>query len=391
MLRFRPDHLLEGIARPFLMGDAAAGLYFESSAPDWRFAAFIVLLGIGLIWGTARQALRANQAITIGGLLGLMMVWTFAIGNGRYFAWGLLLIGPLLVLACRLLPGSRGLRWAALALVVAVQALAVQFSFHRHSWVMVEVVDEPLRVDPHPLREKPAVFMTLTANTYSLLIPSFHPESRWISIGGQRNIAPGSMQDKGLQELIKGPLPLYLFAPTVTDSMSADGQPLSAVRGVMDGVLNRYGLITDHTRLCERVRAAFANVVGTRTPGSPTHTEFWACPVHVAATHAPTAEDQAMQAVKQRNARVFAQVELLCPRFFPAHDAQDTLAWGMPARYYVSSDMRVMIHPSGQVIYKYFRAYNPTLIGSVDEVLAGRGKVDCLNIPGRYQLPWNRD
>ena len=41
-----PDTWLDGLARPLLLADSVAGLYAEIQAPDWRFAALVLLLVI---------------------------------------------------------------------------------------------------------------------------------------------------------------------------------------------------------------------------------------------------------------------------------------------------------------------------------------------------------
>ncbi len=101
MLRFKPDDWLEGLARPLLMVDPAAGLYVEGAAPDWRFAAALLFGTVGVVAARGRLGLSVVQLKGLLSLLVMLYVWTFAIGNGRYFAAGLLLIGPVLLLTWR--------------------------------------------------------------------------------------------------------------------------------------------------------------------------------------------------------------------------------------------------------------------------------------------------
>jgi hypothetical protein len=53
--------------------------------------------------------------------------------------------------------------------------------------------------------------------------------------------------------------------------------------------------------------------------------------------------------------------------------------------------MRLYIDGDGRVLYKYFRAMNPTLIGTVNDVRQDHYDIACEKPPGRYQLPWQRD
>ncbi|MDZ7592768.1 MAG: hypothetical protein U5L05_19260 [Rubrivivax sp.] len=60
-------------------------------------------------------------------------------------------------------------------------------------------------------------------------------------------------------------------------------------------------------------------------------------------------------------------------------------------RSYVGSDTRLYVDGSGNVFFRYLRALNPTLIGSVDEVRRGNFTLDCKKPPGRYLYPWQRE
>ena len=84
VLRFLPDDWLEALLRPFLMLDSVAGIYFEQSAPDLRFAALVLFLVIGALAGRVPRSLDARQRFLLVSLGLLFYVWTLTIGNGRY-------------------------------------------------------------------------------------------------------------------------------------------------------------------------------------------------------------------------------------------------------------------------------------------------------------------
>jgi hypothetical protein len=143
MLRFVPDSWAEGLLRPLFMAEPVAGLYLEDAAPDWRFAAFIVLAGtLLLVRKRVQPAPTLQQTVTGLGLVLLLYVWTFVVGNGRYFAWALLLIGPLMVAACALLPLSRSMRWALILLLLAVQGVSVYLARTPNHWALVRLGDD---------------------------------------------------------------------------------------------------------------------------------------------------------------------------------------------------------------------------------------------------------
>jgi hypothetical protein len=88
---------------------------------------------------------------------------------------------------------------------------------------------------------------------------------------------------------------------------------------------------------------------------------------------------------------VFEQVERRCPRFFPAGNARTRVAEsGSVVRHYSESDTSLYIE-SGQVLFKNFRAFDPTPLASVEQVRRGDFTVDCQRLPGRYLPPWKRD
>jgi hypothetical protein len=90
-------------------------------------------------------------------------------------------------------------------------------------------------------------------------------------------------------------------------------------------------------------------------------------------------------------ADVFERVEQRCLRFFPPGDGKDQVLDGALLRHYPSSDVRVYIEGESIVYYRYFRALNSTVIGTVAQVRSGDFRLDCDKLAGRYQPPWQRE
>lgn len=391
MLRFLPDSLVEGLLRPFFMADPAAGLYFEDSAPDWRFAAFLVLMSVVVL--ARRRSLGAmmttGQGVTALGLVLLLLLWTFVSGNGRYFSWALLLIGPLLVMACLLLPGSRSLRWTVLSVVLALQLVVLSLSRATNPWAAILATDSSMPLAESPLRQQPAVFLTVSNLSYSILVPRFHPQSRWASISGQYDILPGTLEWGRLNELLASPLPRYLVTPVRPEDHDADGQPFGHPLRVMQDTLARFGLALK-TGGCVTLSSALSGPAWQKQGNERDKYGFWICALE-RTTASTTAKAAAADAKAQANIAALDAVERSCPRFFPPGGGQPSLVEGAHQRHYRSTDVRLWVHPAGLVLFQYFRAMNPTVLGTVDDVRAGRFTLPCDKLPGRYRPFWERD
>jgi hypothetical protein len=395
MLRFEPDSWLEGVLRPLLMIDPVAGLYLEEPAPDWRFAALaalMLILGGAALVRRRRWPLSFQQGVTALGLFFTFYLWTFASGNGRYLSWGLLLVGPLLVMAAMLLPVSRSLRWSALSLVLTLQVVALHFSNTSNPWAVVRVTDTLTPLQASPLRDKPAVFLTASVLSYSILVPLFHPASRWANIAGQYNVLPGTVEWSRLQSLLQSPLPLYLVTAVGAADHDALGQPTAQTAGVLQGLLIHHGLSVAGSG-CQMMISSLSSP-GTLASGEDVGKRgFLVCPLtrrQVEVAEHPPADPQPQSQLADAKTQALDAVEQRCPRFFPATGRRNSLLPGVHARQYAATDVRLWVEPEGMVMYQYFRAMNPTLLGSVDEVRAGRFSLPCGKLPGRYVPFWQR-
>lgn len=390
MLRFLPDSLVEGLLRPLFMADPAAGLYFEDSAPDWRFAAFLLIMATVLV--ARRRSLgtvmTTSQGVTALGTVLLLLLWTFVSGNGRYFSWALLLIGPLVVMACMLLPGSRSLRWTVLSVVLALQLVVLGLSRSSNPWAAILATDTSMPLAESPLRQQPAVFLTVSNLSYSILVPRFHPQSRWASISGQYDILPGTLEWGRLGELLSSPLPKYLLTPVRPEDHDQQGQPYGRSLQVLSDTLARFGLAFQPGG-CVTLSSSLSGPEWLKQGKDRDKYGFWVCSLRT--TGAPPQQAPAAAPAAQANLAALDAVERSCPRFFPPGGGQPSLVEGAYQRHYRSTDVRLWVHPAGLVLFQYFRAMNPTVLGTVDDVRAGRFTLPCDKLPGRYRPFWERD
>lgn len=387
MLRFVPDTWLDGLARPLLLADSVAGLYAEIQAPDWRFAALVLLLVLAALMYRSRSMLTGPQWRTLLGLVAAFYVWTFTSGNGRYFFWGLLIVGPLVVAVATRLRSTLSMRNTVILGVLALQGWVVWATFQANSWALPPWSNGPgLALEDTPLKRQPAVFITIGQISFSILVPQMHPRSRWTNLAGQQELVPGMREFDRYQELIASPLSKYaVFRATkfvMTDERQPNEHAWTAIRRVLGG----YGL-EPAAGACIFARAELAGPPYKVVAESALESGFWFCPVQRTST---------MVAADKRPADapefddVFGQIEQRCPRLFPAGSATSRLAEDGTGRHYTQSDTSVVVNHAGWVYFKHMRALNPTVLGKVEDVRAGRFALDCERLPGRYVPPWDR-
>lgn len=387
MLRFLPDSWLAWLLRPFLMADPSVGLYYEEAAPDWRFCALLAVLLISALAGWRLRAAGTEHRRLLLALFVTFYIWTAVSGNGRYFIVGLLAAGPLLVAAWQWLPGSRFLRWTLLTVFCFAQAFTVHSMIRPGGWYRVAWErGAAVPVDDNPIRHRPALFVTLTGISWSMLVPSFHPDSRWINIGGQIDITPVRPEYPKAQAMLRTTLPMYMLGPaSQAEDGEPDPQPGEAMRDAISQALLEHGLALTGAP-CEALRTRLLpqGVASQKVqpPGA-----FWICPIR----HADPQAVAAKASMGDPLADVFSRVEQHCPRFFPPGQAVSKRYNGHWMRYYLNSDTRLFVEDTGIVTYKYFRAIAPMTIGTIEEVRQGRLRLDCAHISGRYVPPWAAD
>lgn len=406
-MRFEPDTWVDALLRPLAMAAPDANVYVEIMAPDMRFA-FVLALALALvaaallrIQGKADGAAmtsahhRSSRPVLI--LLAVTAVgfvsWLATSGNGRYFIAGLLIVGPVCIGLTRLLPITRAMRFALAMGMLAVQTFAVCQTAPWHGWGMVSWKEAPyFHVEvPAESRSQPATYVTLSAISYSLVAPLFHPQSRWISLHNAP--APDSaMPDSRRTEafLAKAqPGRLMLLVPVVGGMLTQDRLPNAKVSDAMSRQLAPYRLGFAQPQTCRFLPSrSLADIgPGEKTEARRARSGFWLCQLtRLDSVGAPDASRG------HRYDAVFKALESQCPRFFPAGgDGASLELAGGEVRSYLQAEMKAYAYDSGEVFYKYYRALNPVLVGRADDLIAGRSRIDCSRIRGRSGLPWERE
>jgi len=405
IMRFQPDTLYEALLRPVAMAAPHANVYVEIMAPDFRFVFVLALLallatlsltgrrGPAGTRGTGDRASARPVFVLLAALAAAFVVWVATTANGRYFLAGLLIAGPVCMGLTRLLPVTRAMRLALAVGMVALQVFAVQQSSPWQAWAVASWKEPPyFHVDvPQEWREQPATYVTMSAISYSLLAPMFHPESRWLSLHNApppvSSTTQGRRLDAFLSKVEAGRV--MLLAPVVPGLLTPERLPNARVSEVINEQLAPYRLGFVQPQACQFLasRGLASMGLGEKTQEERSRSGFWLCRLtRLEASAVPEASRG------RHYDAVFKVLEAQCPRFFPAGGDRDSvvLAKG-EVRSYLQAEMKAYVYDSGDVYYKYYRALNPVLVGHVADLLAGRARVDCDKIRGRTGLPWERE
>jgi hypothetical protein len=391
MIRFLPDTWADALLRPLAMAAADAGVYVETRAPDWRFAAAVLLGAIVLFSLRGWKQRFPPVALLALWLVVAFVVWLTTSGNGRYFMPGLLIVGPLCIGLAARLPGTRDLRLAVAVGLVAVQGWVVVVADPWGSWGLGtwdKAPFFPVALDEEAVRE-PATYVTMTGISYSLIAPMFHPESRWVNISSLPDASQPSPDGQRIAALLRESSRIRLVVPSRPDHMTPEGQPSSELLAVMNAMLSAQRLRMAEPPRCRLLPSRGLATVGAKVDKLPPDVlekmGFWVCDLQYPA---PAPEPQKLPGAGV--SRVFELVEHQCPRFYKPGQTSASRVEGGWLRAYPDSDLRVYVMDDGNVYYKYWRALNPELLGHVPDILAG-GEVPCTSVQGRTGLPWDRE
>lgn len=377
MIRFEPDSLGQGLTRFFDMAAPDANVYVEIPAPDVRLAAVLILAVAALIsW----QRLGRGRSASFAMLLVLLVstwVWLTTSGNGRYFIPLLVCAGPIAIGIVCALPFTRTMKASIAFGLVAAQLFVLTQQPPWGAWSWAEWREPPyfsVELGREETQSPATTYVTISSISYSLIAPQFPPKTRWVNITS----ADATSHDaRWLDEFLRNAArvgPVRLLAPSLPGATLADGKPQAAVPVAFDKMIaQRHLRISGNCHLIHSIgqtrledrdkRDAAARPVG-----------FWSCPL----AYVPALPDAARQApVPAEVERAYERLGVLCPRFFPSWEKSTLRVVDGWERHFSDSDARVYVLDNGQVWYKFWRAMNPVLLGTRQELADGKGALDC--------------
>lgn len=390
MIRFEPDTLLDALVRPIGMAVPAGGIYAEILAPDLRFVFVLALMLAWLAWRVRLRAPAVTRTLALLACVALSFVpWLITSGNGRYFMPMLLIVGPLCVAMLHHLPVRQGARLGAAAFMLVAQVALLHEVQPWHSWGLAPWRNGPaFGIDvPKDLRDTPATYISLSGISYSLIAPSFHPDSRWMNLSSQMGRPEESDDLRRARKLLDASPVIYGIVPAADRNATLRQMPDEQADAIELGIAE-FGLLIRRPS-CRLIASVGLSSMGTRPDQEVSEKDprgFWICRLdRVTGKSAPAKPqippeiDAAMDAVEKQ-----------CPRLFPPGNAATTLLPVGYRRFYSESDMRLYVMDDGRVMFKYIRALNMVEVGTKSSVLAPGFHMDC-NIKGRAGLPWERE
>ncbi len=348
--RFIPESFAKGLWRPFAMVDPAPLVQEELAAPDLRYAALVILFSVFLLgWLWRRKgrlssppalaapdgASRAFVALGFGFAIDWTL-WLSASGNGRYFLPMASIAGILIVaLVFRLFGAHPKARNYVLASIMGIQVVQLCFGAN-HRWNSVAWDDEWLGIEvPEKLRTEPDLYLTVGAQSNSFIAPYLARDSGLVDISGGYAFGPEGANGARIQILIRRHTPHLRV-------LWGGAQPQ------VDGALARFGLRID-TGDCAAiaVRGLPPEAASSRqgatgvVPGKrPEADVSYLTTCHVV----PDNVDHSAEIARERRADVvFDRVEDACPALFQPRRLRTERFPDFWRRYYVNTDLVVMI------------------------------------------------
>jgi len=398
MIRFIPDSFWEALLRPFSMFFPDGGIYVEIMAPDGRFALFVLMFF--LLWMLGRRNVlkqaQVHVMLALALLVGLSFIpWLITSGNGRYFMYCLFVVGPLLVMCIRALPTTAEFRLTLIFLVLSLQGYLLCLTVPWNNWNFFPWSRGPVfKVAWPEIATKPnkRVFVTVSSLSYSIIAPQMDPSTQWIGL-----LSLDRREDRiGLFEKAKRKLAdaerIDLIMPTIPDHADRDGLPDPSMRLSINDMVAPFQLVlTEESNSCyllpisqplEKNDMVSLNDQSLKAPVF----SFWQC--HLKIDHMQSISSQ--KEIPEIVETALNRLELTCPRFFRAGESSTMPLNDGGLRNYPGSDMKIYAIPQSGVFYKYYRSYQITRVGSVEDVAAGDFVLDCQKLRGRAGLPWER-
>jgi hypothetical protein len=375
--RFVPETVGAFLLRPFEMGLPAQAIHVENVAPDLRYAALLLLLGLFALKYLLRRApvktwpasdpfppFHGQRALAaLGTAFGLAWVaWLASSGNSRYFLpMGSIAAVVLASLIVRFSNGWRYLVYGALTLVV-VQIVTVSWAGELR-WTPVAWGKHWFELDiPEPLREQPFLYFHTSTQSASFLLPFLAPGSSMTNLTGSWIVAENDATRALLRKYSGRTRVMLRVQEGVTPSAEA-----------MQLGLVRFGLEADMDS-CLMIEMRY------RGPSfGPQHWHYFSCMTRPLQW---SQERRDAYAAKMRRAdALFDRLDLACPLHFQPRGLSTETDGSMFFRHYVNTDKVLVLEKNGAV--GFFNEYTKSAPQSI-------GEIDALERPIVKPADWCR-
>jgi len=248
--RFAPRSLGDAVLFPFRAVSPESMVYAEISAPDFRFAALMVLaagLAAVLVWRRGRAMASGGRAPSAADWRLIVFfalaysLWLATSSNGRYGMLVVLLAGLLAARLAGLLLAPAVARGALLVLLVSQIVACALISPSR--WFMLDRWSTRWLAYEVPARaaREPALYLTVETQTMAAVVPFLHPDSAFVNVRGQHSIGRGAERMQALFARYAG----RVRALGRALRLRRDGRPRPEIVENYDATLLRYGFKVD--------------------------------------------------------------------------------------------------------------------------------------------------
>lgn len=391
--RFKPMDLKEFLFRPVYMLDLVPNIYTETKAPDARYLVIIILF-VGYWIERCRRQIQASPPLEAMLLwCGVTwVIWLLTSGNGRYAIPLAMVTGVASVgLAERLwweksnqIKIIKMVCIALFGLQVAVLSQATTYRWDGRTDSASKKYFSP-EVNLSTVNQA-HIIVNLDVQSVSWLAPFVHPDSVFINPTGQYLIKPSSNAGQRLHKLLSSEKPILVsFKSNRNISNNAVDSRGDAFRK-FQSFANLYGLRVDlsgcHNVVMDRsknpVKVAAISLNAKQENSEWSEQVIALCPAEFDPLLSEVTELQYTS-----DEEVFNLLEDFCPNLFRPKRVQTSCLPHFCGRFYVNTDMTIMVHADGGVVATTFGGIQPAWFGNKTELLGSRS-AKCPSKPGKY-------
>lgn len=387
--RFMPTDLWSYVVRVWDVALMKRFIYFEGFAPDIR--PLLLLLLAGALGGILlfRRLVHREVALKFGWLrqdtallifiIASYVLWLLTSGNGRYAIPLFLLVGLVLVRwAFLFLPRlARGAVLLVVCLQMGYTVTAADLRFSTEPWD----AEQYFKVDvSQRLRDEPFLHLSLGIQSHASLTFFLNHKGLLINPIGQMSL-PFDDSPLGLE--FKKRLSEWKGRTRIIVSRIDRGnvEVLSKTERRINELIYRLGLVVD-LHDCEDVsvrlglpesNSLFAKIHSHNMFIQDVRSvDFSSCAVVEGAP--PNVE---LDRTMDRADKVFSIMESQCPGIYSPPGFASDRGLDDWRRFYPNSDASVLVSERDGVVVQSPRSPVDRFVGSIDEILRGRGQFDC--------------